>query len=259
MKLGIVGFVALVMTWSAAATGTTFYTPVLDGYAHAYPADSYWEEQAIPRTYELATTWDADFLWVALNSEVGRRFLCDGDTCLSFFVAIDVDQTFGSGAPTDGYGNVNFYGCYMPEYIYYFAGGAGWYEWGYWDGAAWDWRGWRSDNTYYGWPGEGAVDDELGILWQDLGFPAGIAVMTWITDDPCFSCDPGYDGVLAAWPIENPTGSCPTFMWAYPFFAPHVPGPMPVEGFAPNSVTATSGEYTANDPTCWGGIKALYR
>ncbi len=130
--------------------------------------------------YTLGMTWDMDFLWVGLSSDSCRRFLGDfgGDEFnppdLSFFVAIDVDQIFGSGAPQDGYGNVNFYGCYMPEYVFYFAGGGGWYEWGHWNGASWDWNGWRNDNTYYAWFGGNVWDDELGILWSDLGHPQGI-------------------------------------------------------------------------------------
>ncbi|MFH1312914.1 MAG: hypothetical protein ABIJ00_06765 [Candidatus Eisenbacteria bacterium] len=259
MKLVTAGLVALFLLWSGAALGTTFYTPTLDGY-NDFPAESFFDVVFIDGCpYGLAITWDADFLWLSVDSDTCRRFLGDGagpPADLSFFVAIDVDQTFGSGAPADGYGNVNFYGCYMPEYIFYFAGGGGWYEWGYWTGTEWDWRGWRNDNTYYAWPGGDVWDDEFGVLWSDLGLPQGVAVMAWITDDVTFGTDPG---VLASWPIQNPIGVLPTFMWAYPFFFPHVPGPMPVAGFAPNSVSATSGEFTATAASSWGGIKALYR
>jgi hypothetical protein len=207
----------------------------------------------------LYMTWDSEFFWVGLKSLSGRYYLQDGNPNISFFVAIDVDQTFGSGAPTDGYGNVSFYGCYMPEYIYYFAGGAGWYEWGYWDGVGWDWRGWRNDNTYYAWDGGGVYDDELGILWSDLGNPEGIAVMAWITFDETFGTEPG---VLAAYPPPpaNPTGVLPTFMYAYPFFFPYVPGPMPVMGFVEDTVPwGVSGEFTANRLSTWGAVKALYK
>jgi hypothetical protein len=259
----LVLFLALVVLGSGAALALTPVTPVLDGdIGPDWGPDSFFDIVFIPDTagvdipYQLHLTWDSEFFWVGLNSEAGRYYLQDGNPNISFFVAIDVDQTFGSGAPTDGYGNVNFYGCHMPEYVFYFAGGAGWYEWGYWDGAAWDWRGWRNDNTFYAWDGGDVYDDELGILWSDIGNPQGIAVMAWITFDETFGAEPG---VLAAYPIQNPTGVLPTFMWAYPFFMPHVPGPMPVMGFIENSVAATNGEFSATQPSSWGAVKALYR
>jgi hypothetical protein len=257
MKL-VIAVVVLVMVWSGAALAA-FTTPVFDGVIDIdWGPDSFFDVVYIPDCdYGLYMTWDGEMFYVGIDSDICRRYLGDNAEDISFFVAIDVDQTFGSGAPTDGYGNVNFYGCYMPEYIYYFAGGAGWYEWNYWDGVAFDWRGWRNDNTYYGWAGGGFDDDELGILWSDIGFPTGIAVMAWIMDETVFNGDP--PGVLAAFPIMNPTGQLPTFMWAYPFFAPHVPGPMPFDGFPPNSVSPESGEFTATSPSSWGGIKALYR
>ncbi|GAH14899.1 unnamed protein product, partial [marine sediment metagenome] len=207
--------------------------------------------------YGLNITWDADFLWIGLNSDTCRYFLGDDPDNISLFVAIDTDQTFGSGAPTDGYGNVNFYGCRMPEYIFYFAGGAGWYEWNYWTGTEFEWRGWRNDNTFYAWDGGGVYDDELGILWSDLGFPTGVGVMAWITFDQTFNGDP--PGVLASWPIENPIGILPIFTWAYPFFFPHVPGPMPVAGFLPNALCGDNGEFSATQPSTWGAVKALYK
>jgi hypothetical protein len=258
MKLAIVAS-ALLIAWAGAALGITFNTPVLDGtiYPDEWGPESFFDIVFIPDCdYGLVMTWDPDMFWVGLDSYECRRFLGDVETDLSFFVAIDVDQTFGSGAPSDGYGNVNFYGCYMPEYIYYFAGGAGWYEWGYWTGTEWEWRGWRNDNTYYAWAGGDVWDDELGIAWADLGFPQGIAVTAWITDEPTFACNP--PGVLAAWPLENGTGVCPTFTWAYPFFMPHIPEPMPAAGFGPNWVVPDNGEFTANDLTSWGAIKALF-
>jgi hypothetical protein len=258
MRLAIAGLVLLALVWSSVALGETFFTPTLNGRKDEYPADSFWGCFMLEGCcYELATTWDADFLWVALCSDSCRRYLGDGGTDLSFFVAIDVDQTFGSGAPQDGYGNANFHGCYMPEYIFYYAGGAGWYEWGYWTGTEWEWRGWRNDNTFYAWDGGGVYCDEMGILWSDLGYPAGVAVTAWITDETVFGGNP--PGVLAAWPLANPTGVLPTLTWAYPFFMPHVPGPMPLDGFSPNSVTPDDGTFTGTQPAAWGDIKALYR
>jgi hypothetical protein len=251
-------FAVLLGLISGSAFAMTPVTPTLDGeIGPDWGPDSFFDVVLIENCpYQLYMTWDPSFLWVGLNSDTCRYFLADSNPNISFFVAIDVDQAFGSGAPMDGYGNVNFYGCFMPEYIYYFAGGAGWYEWGHWNGTGWDWLGWRSDNTYYAWDGGGVYDDELGILWSDIGNPAGIAVMAWITFDETFGTDPG---VLAAYPPENPTGVVPTFMWAYPFFMPYVPGPMPVMGFVENSVMPTNGEFSATQPSSWGAVKALYK
>jgi hypothetical protein len=260
MKL-VTAILALCLVWSGMAWGITFNTPVLDGtiLPETWDVESFFDVCVIDSCpYGLVMTWDVDMFYAGLDRDPecpNNRFLGDDPANLSFFVAIDVDQTFGSGAPQDGYGNVNFFGCYMPEYIYYYAGGVGWYEWGYWTGTEWEWRGWRSDNTFYGWVE--AVDDEVGMLWSDLGFPVGIAVMAWITDETTFGgAEPG---VLCTWPPQNPTGTSPTFMWAYPFFVPHVPGPMPVAGFGPNWVAPDNGEATATDNTSWGAIKALYR
>jgi hypothetical protein len=172
-------YAALVLLVAGVAAALTPVTPVLDGVIGSdWGVDSFFDIDYIEACpYQLYMTWDADALWVGLHSDTCRYFLGDGNPNISFFVAIDVDQLPGSGAPQDGYGNVNFSGRYMPEYVYYFAGGGGWYEWGHWNGASWDWNGWRNDNTYYAYDGGDVFDDELGIVWADVGFPAGIAVM----------------------------------------------------------------------------------
>ena len=265
MKIGSAGLVALFLFWSGAALAMTFNTPVRDGTIQVSETDWDADEELQTNTlagfpldpceYTLWVTWDETFFFVGLDSDSCRRFLADNLPNLSFFVAIDVDQVFGSGASKDGYGNVNFYGCYMPEYIYYFAGGEGWYEWSYWNGAGWQWLDWRSDNTYYAWAGGGVYDDELGILWSDIGDPEGIAVMAWITDDATFNGNE--PGVLAAWPLGNVAGVLPTFSWAYPYF--DFWEPMPALFVSVSSVLPDNGEFTATGPTSWGGIKALYR
>ena len=265
MKLVTAGLVALFLLWSGAAVATTFNTPVLDGVIQASETDWDANEEVETNTlsgfpldpceYTLWVTWDETFFFVGLDSDTCRRFLADNLPNLSFFVAIDVDQVFGSGAHLDGYGNVNFHGCYMPEYIYYFAGGGGWYEWSYWNGAEWEWRGWRSDNTYYAWAGGGMYDDELAILWSDIGNPAGIAVMAWITDDATFNgSEPG---VLASWPMHNTWGVLPTFTWAYPYFGFFQAMPCPL--ITTRGILPDNEQYTATGPASWGGIKALYR
>lgn len=258
-----IGFVSTVLLLCAAVSASTFTTPALDGVIGEDwgPESAFTSFDLDGCLYTLHMTWDAEHLWVGLESDTCRRFLGDGESDISFFVAIDVDQTSGSGGFDDGYGNAMFYGCFRPEYIYYFAGGAGWYEWGRWDAGILTFLGWRSDNTYYAWSGGGVYDDELGILWSDIGNPAGITVMAWITDETCFGgCgERPCAGVLAAWPLENPPAHCGLFWWGYPFFAPHTPGTMPLAGFDPNSVFPTNGEASAMRQSYWGGIKAIYR
>jgi hypothetical protein len=262
MRLAIAWGVSVLLV-SGAASGVTYNTPVLDGVIGAdWPPESVFETLYLDDCpYTLHITWDADFLWIGLESDTCRRFLGDGETDISFFVAIDVDRASWPSFLGDCYGNVQFHGCFLPDYIYYFAGGAGWYEWGHWDPPDFYWLGWRDDNTYYAWDGGGLYDDELGILWSDIGYPAGITVAAWISEEDCFGgcgirpCP----GVLAAWPPENPPANCGHFWWAYPFFMPHIPGPMPLEGFAPNTVPSTNGEATATQASSWGGVKALYR
>jgi hypothetical protein len=259
-----IGCLLCILGLAAYASGTTFNTPVLDGAIGAdWDADSFFDVLVVDGCeYGFHLTWDEEFLWVGLDSDSCRRFLGDGETDLSFFVAIDTDQIYGSGAFRDEYGNTNFYGCLMPEYIYFFAGGAGWYEWGRWDEpSSWTWLGWRNDNTYYAWADGGIYDDELGIRWSELGDPAGVSVIAWITDETCFGgcgirpCA----GALAVWPVENEPAHCANMFWAYPFSMPHIPGPMPLAGFAPNSVIPSNWEASANSPSTWGGVKALYR
>jgi hypothetical protein len=242
----------------------TFNTPVLDGViGDDWGTGSAFETQTLDGcTYTLHVTWDAEFLWIGLESDTCRRFLGDNEGDISFFVAIDVDQVYGLGSFDDGYGNVKFYGCYRPEYIFFYAGGAGWYEWAYAVESSFTWLGWRNDNTYYAWDGGGVYDDELGILWSDIGNPPGVAVMAWINDENCTGgCGirPWCAGVLVGWPPQNSPANCGLFWWAYPFFAPHVPGPMPVEGFDPDNVTPTNGEFSATSPSSWGAVKALYK
>jgi len=153
-------------------------------------------------------------------------------------------------------------GMLMPEYIHFFAGGAGWYEWGRWDEpSSWTWLGWRNDHTYYAWDGGGVYDDEMGILWSDIGNPASVSVMIWVTDETCFGgCgEHPCAGALALWPALNPPAHCANFFWVYPFSVPYMPGPMPLEGFSPNTVLPTNWEASSTQPSSWGGVKALYK
>jgi hypothetical protein len=113
--------------------------------------------------------------------------------------------------------------------------------------------GWRDDGTYYGWDG-GPIDDEVTILWSDIGNPLGIAMYVWITYD---TADPWPPAVVAAWPEENPTGVFPELPWAYEFYYGHYycePGvpafcPQPACNVCPNltdhSVPVALSSFTA--------------
>ena len=220
----------LVIMALTATTGWayTFTTPSLDGVITGDGTD--WDEC---ETFVTMTFNDADYtLWITWDEfngvyigidrvdDLDNRYLGDDPANISLFVAIDTDQKYGSGAPIDVYSCVTFDGDHMPEYIYSFAGGSGWYEWAWWDdlNEVFDYRGWRDDGTYYGWPGDVYIDDEVRILWSELGNPLGIAITVWITDE---WADPWPPAVLAAWPEENPVGVLPNLIWAYEFYYGH--------------------------------------
>ena len=185
MKWAILGAVGFLVVWSGAASCSTYTTPILDS---DYGVGEWGAEAAFGQVtisnadYELHMTWDEDFYYVCLDrlaQDDDNRLLCDEDSCLSLFVAIDTNQVYGSGATSDAYGNVNFGGDYMPEYVFYFAGMMGWHGYTSWNGSAWDWHDWRPEGAYYGWFGDGGshLDDEMRIPWGDIGSPAGMAVM----------------------------------------------------------------------------------
>jgi hypothetical protein len=224
--LSFVLVAALVLT-AGLAGARTFNTPVIDGII-----GTDWDpdcEQFVTVSfdnadYTLWITWDElTGLYVGLDrqDDPDNKFLGDdGDGVISIYVAIDTDQIPGSGAPYDVYSTVSFEGAHLPEYIYSFTGGAGWYEWAWWDdlNEIFDYRGWRNDGTYYGWPGDVYIDDELTILWDEIGNPTGIGVIVWISYD---TADPWPPEVVAAWPEENPVGLGPVLRWAYEFYWGH--------------------------------------
>jgi hypothetical protein len=220
---------ALVLV-AAMGWAKTFTTPTIDGIITGDGTD--WDvcEDFATLTfdnadYTLWITWDeATGLYVGLDrqEDPDNKFLGDdGDGVISLYVAIDTDQMPGSGALYDGYSTVSFSSssAHLPEYIFYFTGGSGWYEWSVWNqlNDAWDWMDWRDDGTYYGWNG-GPIDDEVTILWSDIGYPLGIGVTVWITYD---TADPWPPVVVAAWPEENPVGLGPVLTWAYEFYNGH--------------------------------------
>jgi hypothetical protein len=218
---------SLAMLLSAGlASAVTYTTPVIDGVIGAdWGADEDFATMTFDDAdYTLWITWDETIgLYVGLDrvDDPDNKFLGDdGDGVISIYVAIDTDQIPGSGAPNDVYSTVSFDSGHLPEYIYSFAGGAGWYEWAWWDDPndSFQYNGWRDDGTYYGWSGDIYIDDELTILWSDIGNPTGIGVTVWITYD---TADPWPPEVVAAWPEENPVGVGPVLTWAYEFYPGH--------------------------------------
>ena len=223
--LSFVLSLALILS-SGLAGARTFNTPVIDGIIGS-DWDSDCEDFATitfnDADYTLWITWDTTGLYIGLDRDdnPNNKFLGDdGGNDISLFVAIDTDQNPGSGAPYDVYSTVSFDGGHLPEYIYSFAGGAGWYEWAWWDdiNEVFQYNGWRDDGTYYGWSGDVYIDDELTILWSDIGNPLGIGVTVWITYE---WADPWPPAVVAAWPEENPVGVGPVLNWAYEFYYGH--------------------------------------
>jgi len=188
---------------------TTYHTITVDGDMSDWAID---EAMEAAGPYTLYLTWNASNLYLGLTG----AYL--GDTVgqdKSFFACFDTDLTPGSGAPADGYGNVTFnVNLFAPEVCYYFAGGAGWYEWSTWTGSAWSWNGWRNDGTYYNWPGNPAANpgSELTILRSDIGNPAAVAIVAWLTPE-----QPIPGPVEASWPTPNPAGTTPTLYRFYKF------------------------------------------
>jgi hypothetical protein len=260
-KLAFVIVPALVL-FAGLGWATTYTTPVIDGIITIAPdwdADEQFATEIFDGAgYTLFITWDYDVgLYVGIDrdeSNPSNKFLGDGGDDISLFVAVDTDQLPGSGAPYDVYSTVSFGGSHMPEYIYSFAGGAGWYEWAWWDqvNGVFDYRGWRDDGTFYGWSG-GSMDDEVTILWSDIGYPTGIGVIVWITYE---FADPWPPAVVAAWPEENPVGVGPLLKWAYEFYPGHYYtaagvsfAPQPAIDIIPNftdhSIPVTLSSFTA--------------
>lgn len=209
--LALIAALALLLLAAPLARATAYHTITVDGDMGDWAAD---EEMEAAGPYTLYLTWDANNLYLGLT---GAYLGDDPAQDKSFFVCFDTDLTPGSGAPADGYGNVLFNTNFLaPEYCYYFAGGAGWYEWSVWDPLGqWLWQPWRSDGTYYNWPGNPASlpGSELTIQRSDIGNPGAVGVVAWLTAE----ADPAGPGipVEAAWPTGNPTGSQPILEYFY--------------------------------------------
>lgn len=163
-------------------------------------------------SYTLLATWDASNLYIGVDRDSSDRYLGDtGGDNDSFFLAIDVDGVAGSGAGQDGYGRMDFAGTMLPDMIYYYAGGGGWYESGTWNGGGWDWNGWTNANSYYGWQ-EDNPNDELCIPLADIGGSHEVMAWAWMTRE-------AGDFVETSWP-DGTTGGDPNPVMTEGFMIP---------------------------------------
>jgi hypothetical protein len=148
-------------------------------------------------------TWDDSTVYVAVTGTYANQ----EDGQYDWFIAFDTDMTADSGATSDGYGQVTFSGNYLPEFVYYFAGGMGWYESSNWTGSEWNWRGWSANCSYGGWSGN--LASELCIPRSMIGDPESFAVVSWISTEDNSS-------IVASFPTANPIGAKPqamTYFW----------------------------------------------
>lgn len=188
----IVGLLA-----SSASAGT----PILDGDLTEWAGftdlfDLGTEAAPDGGSYTLLATSDATNLYIGMDRASSGRYL--GDTYLdddSFFFALDTDGIPGSGATQDGYARMDFGGTMLPDKVYNYAGGAGWYEVCWWDGGAWNWDAWTDQGTFYGWSG-GNPNDEMAIPLSAIGGDDQVMVWAWMTRE-------GNAYVEASWPTGH--------------------------------------------------------
>jgi hypothetical protein len=218
----------------AAVLGLTYTTPTTtDGLVESStPAlgGTTWETDELMANdggTNFYLTWDDTTVYVAVTGTYANQ----EDGQYDWFIAFDVDMIPGSGATSDGYGHVTFSGSYLPEYIYYRAGGMGWYESTSWDGAAWTWRGWSSTCSYGGWSGN--LTSELCIPRSMLGDADSMAVVSWISTEDNST-------ILASFPTANPIGakSQPmSYFWiAQSLGAGVAPNTLPIRPTPPSAI-----------------------
>jgi hypothetical protein len=225
-----------VLVLPATALALTYTSPVTtDGVVESDPpiaGGTTWETDELMDNdgdTDFYLTWDSAMVYCAIAGAYADQE--DGD--YDWFIAIDTDQTPGSGATMDGYAHVNFTGDYLPEFIVYRAGGFGWYETSEWDpiGEAWVWRGWADTCSYGGW--DSTLVSEICIPLGDLGNPDTIAVVSWITDQD-------QTQIVASFPAVNPIGSTPQTM-AYFWLAEDLgagvsPVMLPIDPLPPDAI-----------------------
>ena len=191
------------------------------------------------------TTWETDelmandggtnffFTWndTTVYCAVTGTYANQQDGQYDWFIAFDTDMLPGSGGTADGYNHVTFSGRYLPDYIYYFAGGMGWYENSNWVAGAWNWRGWSNACSYGGWTGN--LVSELCIPRSMLGHPDSIAICSWISDE-------ANTQIYASFPTANPIGAKPqpmNYFWvAKKLIAGISPNTLPVRPTPPSAI-----------------------
>jgi hypothetical protein len=229
MKKVLLIMVMVLCAGMVSATSNNSIT--LDGSLSDWATD---ENMGTDSAYNFYMTWDANSIYFAVDrSTLGGSYLGDNSGDDSFFIAIDVDQISGSGALSDGYGMItSFNNQYLPDYVFYYAGGAGWFEYSRWtSNSGWEWMGWSNAGTYYGW--SGSPDDEFSIARATIGNPSAIAVYAWRSKE-------NSDPVIASWPQANPIGASGTLQFNYAFVVPGLG-----EGISPNSSSAVPVELSS--------------
>ncbi|MFZ1946525.1 MAG: chitobiase/beta-hexosaminidase C-terminal domain-containing protein, partial [bacterium] len=189
---------AMVPGWALALTYTTPTTT--DGVVESStPAlgGTTWESDELMANdggTNFYVTWDDTMLFVAITG----TYATQEDGQYDWFIAFDIDHVPGSGGTADGYGHVTFSGDYLPEYIYYRAGGFGWYESSDWTGSSWNYRGWSSNCSYGGWSGN--LVSEMCIPLSMLGNADSLAIVSWISTED-------NSQIVASFPTANPIGA----------------------------------------------------
>lgn len=189
-------------------------TPVLGGTE--WETDEYMDIDGGTNFY---LTWDSTHVYCAISGTYADQQEGDYD----WFIAIDYDQTPGSGATTDGYSHVNFEGDFLPEYILYFAGDAGWYETSVWDTsiAGWNWLGWTDSCSYGGWDSNHTSEICIRLPLEEA--LEDLAISSWISTED-------NSNIVASFPSANTIGAAPQTMkyfWVLPGL---------VEGVAPDTI-----------------------
>ncbi len=235
------GLLGLVLVLPCTVLGLTYTSPLTtDGVVEsATPVlgGTEWETDELVETdggTDFYITWDDTTVYCAITGTYADQE--DGD--YDWFIAFDVDMVAGSGATNDGYSHVTFSGNFLPEYIYYFAGGMGWYESSEWDGSQWVWRGWSNTCSYGGWDNNKV--SEICIPRSMIGTPDSFAVVSWIsTEDNSM--------IVASFPKANPIGTSPQGM-TYFFVAGDLgegvsPASLPVEPTPPSATVDNERSY----------------
>ena len=179
-------------------------------------------------------TWDDTTVYVAITGTYANQ----EDGQYDWFVAFDTDMVPGSGGTTDGYGQVTFSGNYLPDFIYYLAGGMGWYESTNWAGTTWNWRGWSSTCSYGGWSGN--LVSELCIPRSMLGNPTSFGVVAWISTEDNST-------IVASFPTANPIGvksQAMNYVWVTTGLGPGIaPNTLPVMPTPPSAIVDNERSY----------------